>query len=1144
MTKIFTAIPRYFLYTLTLYLLLPGSPLLGQTQKISFKQVNNRKGTALGKVNAMVQDKQGFMWFSDQSNAAIVRYDGSNMEFFSYDPDDPNSLGGAYPETLFASDDGTIWIGFFGQGLDRFDPATKTFTHFRHDDEDPKSLVSDYVSAIQEDHLGNIWVGTTDGLDLLDPEQGTFRHFRHDGEDPGSLSHNVVRSLYEDRSGTLWVGTGWEFYYLEDQSAGGLNRFDRASETFAKYFHDPQNPNSLLGNKVRAILEDSHGNFWVGTDRNGLHTMDRETGEFTRYTPGTKPLGKPDIPLEPLPKNSNITFLTEDSTGHIWIGTLSTGLVRYDPEAGTSTHLGNRDPNPTAVLQNEGWNTYLQSNSGWCGLASKEGLFWLGTQANSRVFRVDLFSNSIPFKEALLTSSGWTMPSFYEDASGGVWIGNGDGLVFQNSSGTTKKIYRHDPKDPQTLSNTSVRAITGDYWGKIWVGTNNGLNELDPVSGQSIRYLPDAKNPYSLGGSEVTTIFEDNSQRIWAGTLGGGLTLLDRDRKIVGVYQQDPDNPLGISGNNITDIDQDNKGYLWISIIGNGNGVNRIDSENQTIKHYLRGLDVMSLLVDAQDQVWAGTHVGLYRYNAEQDLFRHTGISSNLTTVIDDAENNLWLYTTDGLIKYDPVKGIKLLYGEKSGVVGFLEPQAFKSPYRKRDGSILISQMGYYYAFHPDSLWASRDTTRLFITDFKVNTGKGLSAQQAALVKSQSPDTLYLNYEQRDFSLGFTTIDFRNTEGGQISYMLENYDPDWLTGYAELPANYFRVPPGEYTFKLKATNSSSGIQSEKNLHIVVLPPWWQTWWAYSLYAFMLVLGVWSVHRYQKAKVIRAERARIQERELEQAKEIEKAYSELKATQQQLIHSEKMASLGELTAGIAHEIKNPLNFVNNFSEVSRELLEEMKEELKKGDTKEAEGIASDVIQNLEKIVHHGQRADSIVRGMLQHSRSGDGKKEATDLNALADEYLRLAYHGLRARDKSFNATMETDFDPAVGEVDLVPQDMGRVLLNLLTNAFHAVSERNGSAPDGYEPTVRIRTRKTDKGVEISVRDNGGGIPDEIKDKIFQPFFTTKPTGEGTGLGLSMAYDIVTKGHGGALTFTGTGPEGTEFRIFIPVNGTQS
>ena len=261
---------------------------------------------------------------------------------------------------------------------------------------------------------------------------------------------------------------------------------------------------------------------------------------------------------------------------------------------------------------------------------------------------------------------------------------------------------------------------------------------------------------------------------------------------------------------------------------------------------------------------------------------------------------------------------------------------------------------------------------------------------------------------------------------------------------------------------------------------------------------------------------------------------------LRKTQRQLIMAEKMASLGELTAGIAHEIQNPLNFVNNFSEVSNELIDEMKAELAVGNQQLAIEIANDIKQNLEKINHHGKRADTIVKGMLQHSRSSNGVKETTDINALADEYLRLSYHGLRAKDKSFNATLETDFDASIGNINIIPQDIGRVILNLLTNAFYAVNERKNMNIDGYEPVVSLSTKKIGDKIEINVTDNGNGIPLKVLDKIFQPFFTTKPTGQGTGLGLSLSYDIVTKGHGGELSAE-TMPErqaGTRFIIVLP------
>lgn len=271
----------------------------------------------------------------------------------------------------------------------------------------------------------------------------------------------------------------------------------------------------------------------------------------------------------------------------------------------------------------------------------------------------------------------------------------------------------------------------------------------------------------------------------------------------------------------------------------------------------------------------------------------------------------------------------------------------------------------------------------------------------------------------------------------------------------------------------------------------------------------------------------------------QKMKVERALKDLKSTQAQLIQSEKMASLGELTAGIAHEIQNPLNFVNNFSEVSNELVEEMHEELDKGDVEEAKNISKDLKQNLEKILHHGKRADGIVKGMLQHSRSNSGIKEPTDINKLTDEYFRLAYHGLRAKDKSFNANLETDYDETISPINIVPQDIGRVILNLFTNAFYAVDEKSKKTNSkDFKPTVSVSSKKLKNSIEIKVKDNGTGIAKENIDKVFQPFFTTKPTGKGTGLGLSMSYDII-KAHNGDLKVMTKKGEGTEFTILLPL-----
>ena len=279
---------------------------------------------------------------------------------------------------------------------------------------------------------------------------------------------------------------------------------------------------------------------------------------------------------------------------------------------------------------------------------------------------------------------------------------------------------------------------------------------------------------------------------------------------------------------------------------------------------------------------------------------------------------------------------------------------------------------------------------------------------------------------------------------------------------------------------------------------------------------------------------------------QQKDKVESTLADLKSTQSQLIQSEKMASLGELTAGIAHEIQNPLNFVNNFSEVNTELIKEIQDERRKTqdqrDEKLEDELLQDIVQNQEKINHHGKRAADIVKGMLQHSRSSSGVKEPTDINALADEYLRLAYHGLRAKDKSFNAVLKTDFDDSIGNINIIPQDIGRVILNLITNAFYVVNERANNQQlttnnQSYSPTVTVSTKNIGDKIVIRVKDNGTGIPQKVVDKIFQPFFTTKPTGQGTGLGLSLSYDIV-KAHGGELKVETKEGEGSTFIIHIP------
>lgn len=381
-----------------------------------------------------------------------------------------------------------------------------------------------------------------------------------------------------------------------------------------------------------------------------------------------------------------------------------------------------------------------------------------------------------------------------------------------------------------------------------------------------------------------------------------------------------------------------------------------------------------------------------------------------------------------------------------------------------------------------------------------------------------------------DFAIGeaykFLSICYENT--GNYVKALKNYKigvgisdsirrKDNVRKATELSMNYEFEKKQE--IQLTEQKSKDAVASAKQLALLV---------GLGLTLILAVVAFIGFRNKQKANAL-LER---------QKEEIQLTLTQLKSTQSQLIQSEKMASLGELTAGIAHEIQNPLNFVNNFSDLNTELIEELEQEISKGNLEEVKLLTKDIKENEQKINHHGKRAGNIVKGMLQHSRGGSGKKEPTNINTLADEYLRLAYHGLRAKDKSFNATMKMDFDESIGSINIIPQDIGRVILNLITNAFYVVNEKSKSEIEGYEPTVTVSTKNDSDSVLISVKDNGNGIPQKVLDKIFQPFFTTKPTGQGTGLGLSLSYDIV-KAHGGELKVETKEGEGSEFIIMIPI-----
>jgi len=1104
---------------LTLALLL-GNNCFAQTHEPNFKLIAGNDGITLGKINGMVRDSHGVMWFIDQTNG-LIRYDGVHMTAFPHDTQNPNSLGGTQPEDVIIDSTGIIWISFWGTGLDRFNPTSEEFTHFQHKENDETTVSNDSISSILIDHVGNFWVGTNQGLDLFDQKMGTFKHYRQNAQDPSSLSHNFVRKLYEDREGTLWVGTGMAW---DNHNKGGLNKLNREKRNFTRYLNDPKDPQSLINNKVRAIFEDSQGTFWVGTAGDGLHTMDQKTGKFTRHL--SDPKNSQQLSRPPVKAGfDHITFITEDVEGQIWIGTWSNGISRYNPVTKEITYFGNNIGGLTDVTS-------------WTAKSYNNGLMWLSTEEPRNLYQIDLFTNNIPL---ITVSRAFGVNGFYQDDPNVLWISSaGGGLIRKDLLSGAVKIFKNEPANPKSLSGNDATSILKDKKGNYWIGTENGLNQFNPRTGIFNRYQHKEGNKESLAEGRIISLYEDHESNIWVGTAGFGLDMLDQKTGVFTHYIHTNDT-TSIGGTLIPGIYEDKPGDLWIGA-WNGGGLNRLNPTTGKFKHYLKGKSVGQIYKDHVNVIWVGTTRGLYRYNRMTDNF--TRISNDnagveieeVRTMLEDDEDNLWISTNSGITKINKDRNLFTKYGKENGINQAIW---YLSSYKTLDGQLLFGTNGGYYAFKPSQLKLNPLLPKVELTNFWIGN-ESVKANDEILEGSlDSVKEIHLSYDQTVFSVGLSVTDYSNAEFRKVVYSLEGYDIGWRQPGSDGRAYYFNVPPGKYTYTIRAMNSSNGVWQQKSMAIIISPPWWRTWWAYGSFGIVFVGFVFSVDRVQRKRLLEKAKAEAKEKELAQAREIEKAYKELKATQSQLIQSEKMASLGELTAGIAHEIQNPLNFVNNFSEVNKELIEEMKQEIEKGNLNEVKTLANDIAANEEKIIFHGKRADGIVKGMLQHSRSSSGIKEQTDINVLADEYLRLAYHGLRAKDKSFNSKIETDFDSALQKINVVPQDIGRVVLNLINNAFYAVNEklRQAQSDSHYEPTVSINTKKIGDKVVIRVTDNGNGIPQKVLDKIFQPFFTTKPTGQGTGLGLSLSYDIV-KAHGGELKADTKEGEGSTFIITIP------
>jgi signal transduction histidine kinase/ligand-binding sensor domain-containing protein len=1101
-----------------------GMPRLATSTPSGILQISTEEGLPGQIITASLVDKNGFIWIA--TDQGLCRYNGETFSVYIFVNKDPKTNNYMPVSHLVEDAAGRIWVTTMGDGIYVMDVDHNILLH------DRSKL---YSVDIICDHQGNMWIACLiDGLYLIDTKRETKKNIRRY---PGKSMENITWSIAEDRQKNIWIST-----------SNNLLILDSARKNTKKLTTNE----GLVNNFSLELFEDSKGYMWIGYFEKGATFISLK--EKTVSTINDKN-----------GFNNRSVEYTEDSQGRVWMADNDSIFVLNKEKTAIKNIITNGK-----MIEN------------WKGsfIKDQQQNIWFGS-LNKGVFIADAKG---PLPEHLDSKNGLADDNIWglnEDKNQNIWISTYKGL----------NIYNPDKNQLKLL--TTAQGIQNDRSNRL---SENKQGDLFLISYKGFSVISSNRKTITNYGKEqglteqnpAQFSLPDKSNQLWV-IFEKGIGRYDFEKKTLSVLEK----PTGLLSDVFWDLKEDQHGNIWL---GSDSGIVVINPLNNTIK-YLREADglcnnaVIKIVVRKNGEIAAATYKGISIINPDKFTITNLTASEGLIPEIqyDLLEQNgkLLAGSKDGIIVINtPDSSFAGNNKNKQwGFINYNKQAGFPFTDYNQNTAMVTRRGQTWWGVTPmltvltqqsqaDTMQPAVYITRVSILDQypsfvswqalgkQINTGDTLWDEQrkkyftkAGIPKDSGylvsnkiewdslssafhlPLGLILPYNQNYLNFSFVNNDIKGRDKIVYRYILEGADKKW-SDISDRPfsRNYYNLSPGEYTFKV-ATRGFNGIWSlPAAFSFTIRAPWWLTWWAYIVYAVLAAFIITTYARYRSRK-LQLENTALENKINQRTAELSQSLEELKATQTQLIHSEKMASLGELTAGIAHEIQNPLNFVNNFSDINKELLSEMKTEMDKGNINDAKSIADDILNNEEKINHHGKRADSIVKGMLQHSRNNTGQRELTDINALADEYLRLSYHGLRAKDKSFNATLQTDFNQNIEKINIIPQDIGRVLLNLYNNAFYAVNEKKKTQGETYEPIVSVKTNKADSKIQIIIKDNGNGIPQSIVDKIFQPFFTTKPTGQGTGLGLSLAYDTI-KAHNGEMKVQSKEGEGAEFIILLP------
>lgn len=1078
-------------------------------------RIGQTEGLIGNRVFAMITDHHGMVWISTERG--LSRYTGDQFENYNILPRNPDGLidniidleigidgrllilsqlSGVYildmyrgiitnyqTEMQFAriveDESGLLWLGNMNSGIHYLDPSSQKIYHLN---------VSEGITSagVFRDKANNLWMGTYGKIGILNAERTSVKII---SEESGLNPQALYFDFTENNKGEIWVSS----------MEGGPVAVSLKANTITKF-----GPKEGFEGQSLSVTFDLHNRVWI-TDNDTVTLYDPEIQKMKKIVTGAN-----------FVTNGFPAATMTDSKGNVWIGTEHAGALLINPDGMLSQHFNA--------------NSGLVNDEVWGIQEGPDGMIWMATYEGINIYDPEkrkIYLLNFPGNENINNHRSISRISNDE-----LLLGSFGGFTLINLSTNTASVYELD-NDIARITWKSIR----DSKRNIYLGTVDGVLKFNP----DLSTLEKTDQLSGLASSRVWLIEEDKEGRIWFGN-DIGIDIFDPKYGQVSYLSE----RTGLTSDYTSIMIKTSREEI---VIGGDAGFSIIDLTAETITNLTpaQGLHppVMYDMVEVEKDLHIGSDNGIVvvkRPNGKESVWRFYNYGKREGFPFNDYNQATATYTSNGNVWWGaaPIMSVN----SQIPKIDTLLPTVSitKINIMDQNPDFLGTDFIKSQFSDQDSIWNTDHTEFYTKEDITVDSSylkqNGILWDSVNLV-TKTPYGLVLPYDQNSMNFSFMNQDVLGRDKIVYRYVLQGEDEYWSEiSNKSTTQNYYNLLPGDYTFKV-ATRGFNGLWSEPAIfNFTISPPWWQTWIAYVIFASMMGAFIYAIVQV-RSKYLQKENRILEERVLHRTAQLKKSIDDLKNAQSQLVQSEKMASLGELTAGIAHEIQNPLNFVNNFSEVSSELLEEMREELDKGELDEAKLISLDIQQNLKKINQHGKRADAIVKGMLQHSRISGGNRAMTAINSLVDEYLRLAYHGLRAKDKSFNSSMKTEFDPNAGQINLVSQELGRVLLNLINNAFYAVSERKKASKEAYDPLVQLITKRKGDWVEIKIQDNGIGIPASVKEKIFQPFFTTKPTGQGTGLGLSISYDIV-KAHGGEILVESKEGEGTQFCIRLPTD----